>query len=248
MSFDDLNEKPREFLVAVLKELHEGGHAMDATLRTVHNRIADEWYLHLAGRQVEVAGSVNAAILVELEDTKYIHLVKGLNHIREYSFSKKAHDEYKMYVELTTDRDVLPDQPSFSSISDPELCSIIESDYQEIRRCLGAEAYKAATVMCGSVMEALLLDALLADEAKAKQSREAPRDKDLGRWRLSCMIDVAVEMQILPTITSGFMSHAVREYRNLIHPALQIRKQITPEKQEANAAFAALDLIIKNLA
>jgi len=70
----------------------------------------------------------------------------------------------------------------------------------------------------------------------------------LGRWSLSSMINVAVDLRILSTTTSGLMSHAVREYRNLVHPAVQIRKQITPEKQEAKAAFAALDLIIKNLA
>ena len=254
ISFDDLNDKPREFVIAALKELCEGDYGVDATLGTVHNTIRDEWYLHLAGRQVELAASVDAAILVELEDTKYIRLVRGAGHVREYSFSKKAHNEYKLYVEPTIDRGILSEQPDFSFITDPELRSIIQSDYKEIQRCVDAEAYKAATVMCGSVMEALLLDALSANEANARRSSHAPKGKAgklikvLGRWPLSSMIDVAEDLQIIPTTTIGFMSDAVREYRNLIHPAVQMRKQVTPEKQEANAARAALDLIIKNLA
>jgi len=167
MAFDDLNQNSREFLIALLNELYQGDYEHDATLSTVYNTLRDEWYLSLAGTQVEMAASVNAAILVELEDTKYIRLVKGLHHIREYSFSKKAHDEYKLYIAPNAVSDVLADQPDLSSIGDPELRSIIDRDYQEIPRCLAAEAYKAATVMCGSVIEALLLDALLADDARA---------------------------------------------------------------------------------
>lgn len=254
MAFDDLNQNSREFLIAVLNELYQGDHEHDATLSTVYNAVRDEWYLSLAGRQVEVAARVNAAILVELEDTKYIRLVKGLHHIREYSFSKKAHGEYEMYVQPPTDSKALSEEPDFSFIANPDLRPIIERDYQEIPRCLAVQAYKAATVMCGSVMEALLLDALLADEAKAKQSSKARKDqagkiiKDLGRWPLSSMIDVAEDLQRIPGTTIRLMSDAVREYRNLIHPAVQIRKQITAEKEEASAARAALDVIIKNLA
>jgi hypothetical protein len=140
-------------------------------------------------------------------------------------------------------------QPDFSFITDPDLRSIIERDYAEIPTCLTAGAWKAATVMCGSVMEALLLDALLTDQARARQSQHAPKYiSDLGRWSLNTMIKVAVDLQILPSDTLGFMSHTVREYRNLIHPAVETRKRIAAEREEANAARAAVDLIVKQLA
>jgi len=254
MAFDDLNEKPREFMTAVLKELYEGDYELDARLVTVWNMTKGQWSFTLGGRQTELPASLDQAILAELEDTKYIRLVGASLVLRDYSFCKKAHDEYKVYLQPTTDSDIVSAQPDFSFIANPDLRPIIERDYQEILRCLPAEAYKAATVMCGSVMEALLLDALLADEASAKQSPNAAKDKagkvtkDLGRWPLSSMIDVALDLHILPTPILGFMSDAVRDHRNLIHPAVEIRKQITPERTLANLARAALDVIIKNLA
>ena len=255
MAFDDLNEKPREFIIAVLKELHEGGYPPDSRLKTVKNVVKGEWYLTLDGKTIQPTASVDEAILAELEDddTKYLRLIRGLNHIREYSFTKKAHDEYKLYVEPPTSTETLSEDHGFSFIANPQLRSIIERDYQEIPRCLAAEAYKAATVMCGSVMEALLLDALLADGPKAKQSAEALTDKggkvpkDFGKWSLRLMIAVAQDLQILPAAILG-MSDPIREYRNLIHPAVEMRKKIAPEREEARAAQTALDVIIKNLA
>lgn len=144
------------------------------------------------------------------------------------------------------------EKPDFSFVTSSELRSIIERDYGEIPRCLASEAYKAAIVMCGSVMEALLLDRLLIDETEARQSPEAPKDKagkvikDLERWSLNSMIEVAQDLAIIAKPTRG-MSHAVREYRNLIHPAVERRKKIAAEEEEARAARAALELIIKNL-
>lgn len=162
-------------------------------------------------------------------------------------------DEYDRERSIGQVAELRPERPDFSFITDPDLRSIIERDYEEIQRCLASEAYKAATVMCGSVMEALLLDALLMDEAKARRSPKAPKDKkgevikNFGRWALNSMIEVTVDLGIIPKETLGFTSHAVREHRNLIHPAVETRKKIAPEKEEANAARAALDLIIKNL-
>jgi hypothetical protein len=140
------------------------------------------------------------------------------------------------------------ERPEFSFVTDGDLRSIIERDYAEIPACLAAGAWKAATIMCGTVMEALLLDALLIEQARASQSDQAPkRASDLRRWSLDTMIKVAVDLHILPSDTLGFMSHTVREYRNLIHPAVETRRKITPEREEANAARAAVDLIIKQL-
>ena len=253
MAFDDLTEKPREFIIDVLKELCEGDYESDSRLKPVKNVVKGEWYLTLGGKPIEPTASVDEAILAELEDTKYLRLIGGMNHIREYSFTKKARDEYKLYVEPPTSSETLSEDPDFSFIANPELRSIIERDYQEIPRCLAAEAYKAGIVMCGSVMEALLLDALLADEPKAKQSAEALTDnggkvpKDLGKWSLRSMIAVAQDLQILSKTVLG-MSDPIREYRNLIHPAVEMRKKIAAEREEARAAQTALDVIIKNLA
>lgn len=254
MAFDDLNEKPKEFIIAILEELNRGGYPSDSLLGTVHNDIKGKWSLTLGNRPIDLAAPVDEAILVELQETGYLRLTeqKGPN-VKLYSLTKKGRDEYKMHVQPPVDNQVVSEGPDFSFIANPDLRPIIERDYEEILRCLGAKAYKAATVMCGSVMEALLLDALLADEPKAKQSAEALTDKggkvpkDLGKWSLRLMIAVAQDLQILPAAILG-MSDPIREYRNLIHPAVEMRKKIAPEREEARAAQTALDVIIKNLA
>jgi hypothetical protein len=163
-------------------------------------------------------------------------------------------DEYERQASLGDTGHGRPEQPDFSFISHSDLRSIIERDYAEIPACLATGAWKAATVMCGSVMEAVLFDALLGRAQNAKQCEKAPKDKggkvidDLGHWSLKSMIEVAIELKMLRGETMGLTSHAVREYRNLIHPAAEVRKGITAEKEEAKAAKAALDLIIKQLA
>ena len=255
MAFDDLTEKPREFIIEVLKELCEGDYESDSRLKTVKNVVKGEWYLTLGEKPIQPTARVDESILAELDDddTKYLRLIRGANHIREYSFTKKARDEYKLYVEPPTNSDPLSEDPDFPFIANPELRSIIERDYQEIPRCLAAEAYKAATVMCGSVLEALLLDALSADKPKARQSAKALKGnggkvpKDLGKWSLRLMIAVGQDLQILPTTILG-MSDPIREYRNLIHPAVEMRKKIAAEREEARAAQTVLDVIIKYLA
>lgn len=194
-----------------------------------------------------------------------INYLLGKGWLERWREARDSHNYHRLYIttggidEYARERSIgqvaelRPERPDFSFITKLDLRSIIERDYEEIQRCLASEAYKAATVMCGSVMEALLLDALLMDEAKATRSPKAPKDKkgevikDFGRWALNSMIEVTVDLGIIPKETLGFASHAVREHRNLIHPAVETRKKIAPEKEEANAARAALDLIIKNL-
>jgi len=161
-------------------------------------------------------------------------------------------DEHEEQRSLGQVADPPSERPDFSFITDSDLRSIIQRDYEEIDKCLGVAACKAATVMCGSVMEALLLDRLLGDEAKARKCAEALRskigkvNKDLRRWNLNQMIEVAVGLGIVPDL-SARMADALREYRNLIHPAVEIRKQMPPGREEGSLARSALDLIIKNL-
>ena len=194
-----------------------------------------------------------AAISYLLEKGCLKRFLDRLDNYSQVFITQKGIDEYEAPRSPVDTAEAPPERPDFSFISNPDLCRIIERDYGEVPTCLDAPAYKAATVMCGSVMEALLLDALLRTEAKAKQSQNAPREKggkvveDLGRWSLNSMIEVAVDLDMIPKSTLGLTSHALREYRNLIHPAVEIREGIAAEREEAKAAKAALDLIIKQL-
>lgn len=102
MGFDDLNDKSREFIIAALEELDRGNYDDDAKLRAVWNALQDRWSLSLGGRPVELDPSVDHAILAELENFEYILSLSGVHHIREYSFLKKAHEQYGLHSQAPT--------------------------------------------------------------------------------------------------------------------------------------------------
>lgn len=60
------------------------------------------------------------------------------------------------------------------------------------------------------------------------------------------MIEVAVKENL---INGGVatLSHSVREYRNLIHPGVEVRKGIKVEPEEAKIAMNVLDMLIREL-
>jgi hypothetical protein len=250
--FADLTDQSKRFIIALIEELDQAKFDSKDKFEAIEQPLMGRWAF-TADRQGLELSTDDGSILGELEKQEHIYNTIPGAVVRVYRILQKARNHYKLYAQPPASTGTATEQPEFSFIADPDLRSIMDRDYQEIQACLDAKAYKAAIVMCGSVMEALLLDALLQNEVSARQSTKAAKNKagntikDLGRWPLSRMIDVAVELQILPTPYYGFMSDAVREHRNLIHPAVETRKQITPERTVANLARAALDVIIKNL-
>ncbi|MGH2396428.1 MAG: hypothetical protein ACRDFW_05455, partial [bacterium] len=51
---------------------------------------------------------------------------------------------------------------SLDFITSEDFRASLEADYRELRACLDAEAWKAVHVLSGSILEALLIDSLLA--------------------------------------------------------------------------------------
>lgn len=134
---------------------------------------------------------------------------------------------------------------SFHFISDLALRKILERDYQEIQRGMIASNWKSAILLSGGSIEAILLDILNKDPAKAKSSEKAPKEPDLNKWDLSTLVDVAVEEKFIGSEVAK-LSHTVREYRNLIHPGVEIRKSLKIEPEEAKIAVEVLHILIRD--
>lgn len=254
MAFDDLTEKQRKLVTRAIEVLKSGDYSDQFLWRCGRSENVEiSWVLVFTtkdGSTKRIDGEFMRTDLLALSYFNYMTVVKKHRDKFTCALTQKAYSEYESSQQAASE--AAPAMPDLSFISSPDLRSIIGRDYREIRRCSDAEAYKATVVMCGSATEALLLDALLQDKAKALRSAKAPRDKkqkvskDVRRWWLSDMIEVAVDVGIVDKTVAG-MTEGVREYRNLIHPAVEIRKQTAPEKEEATVAQAALDLIIKSL-
>lgn len=153
----------------------------------------------------------------------------------------------KLKVE-TEESEITPitEKRNFPFISDNELRKILERDYSEIQRAFVTQSWKSVIIMCGSALEAILLDLLKQDEEKAKSSQKAPEEKNLEKWSLNDLIEVAIDLKL---VTEGIakLSHPVREYRNIIHPGNEIRNKIDFGKEEARIAIEILNILHRDL-
>jgi hypothetical protein len=143
----------------------------------------------------------------------------------------------------------LPEATDFSFVHVPKLRVVIERDYAELSRI--RDGVKSRMILAGGLIEALLLDALKEVEPLALATSTAPKDKTkavrpLDEWALGSLLDVAVELKIIDVAAQKF-GHGVRDYRNLIHPGLEIRSAQKVAVAEADIAEKVLVLIIRDL-
>ena len=134
----------------------------------------------------------------------------------------------------------------FSFMHDKQLRSIVERDYPELLVAFTASCKKSSLVLAGSIIESILLDLALHDITAAKKTSVAPKNPDPLRWSLDELINVAVELK--PTLSPVHtMSHGVRQYRNLVHPAAELRGSLKVEIEEAKVAITLVSILHREL-
>jgi hypothetical protein len=136
----------------------------------------------------------------------------------------------------------------------PELRRSIRLDLSESNRSLEEGRWKAATVLGGAVVEALLLWALDRDEYREK-AREATKPRPGGRsnnnlstWGLATLATAASH----PTISIiGKQTNAqvelAKDFRNLIHPGREKRLAQGCDRGTALNALAAVERVVADL-
>jgi hypothetical protein len=131
-------------------------------------------------------------------------------------------------------------RPSFASvISNPDMQLILTRRWQEVERCLAADAGLAAMVMMGGLLEALLMARIerLADKSPVFTARAAPKDK-AGRtlpqkeWTLHNYIEIAHERGWIGE-TAKSVGVVLRDYRNYIHPYKELTDGVTLTTEDA---------------
>jgi hypothetical protein len=96
-------------------------------------------------------------------------------------------------------------KPGFPFMKNASLKAIVERDFGELHKVRTVDAAKSRYVLCGGLIEGVLLDALLQNETKAKNAIKSPKvkggsqAKPLEEWSLGELIDVAVELKIIET-------------------------------------------------
>ena len=129
---------------------------------------------------------------------------------------------------------------------------IIESRLAEARKAMGAEAYLSVIFLCGSVLEAVLLGAAQKEAARFNRATASPKAKDgtvkqFHEWSLAQFIDVACEIDLLKPDVQKF-SHGLRDFRNYIHPYMQMQSGFTPDEYTAKLCFQVLKAALASVA
>jgi hypothetical protein len=129
---------------------------------------------------------------------------------------------------------------------------IIESRLTEARAAMGAGAYLSTILLCGSVLEAVLLGAAQKEPARFNRAAASPKATDgsvkrFHEWSLAQFIDVACEVGILKLDVKKF-SHGLRDFRNYIHPYEQMLSGFTPDEHTAKVCFQVLKAALASVA
>jgi len=130
---------------------------------------------------------------------------------------------------------------SFEFITDERFRNSLESDYAEMCKCMEADAHKAVHVLAGSLIEALLIDCLLASGYAGHTENE------LCRMDFAPLVTLCKSQSILTQKTED-LSSVVRTYRNLIHPGRLVRLDETVGKNGAVVAKTLVEIIVDEVA
>src|SRR6266540_2982406 len=209
--------------------------------------------------------------LMPLDVHDSVQLIIGLNLLRaaitqwethDYHFDRVSGGDWTVIYDI---RDVLvrcPDEaPTPATVellflTDPAFREELRIDISTANQALANGEWKPATVLAGSVVEALLLWAVQqhpeADYKKAldavvsKKIVRRPRYASLEEWDFVHYIAVAEELQRINADTAT-QARLAKDFRNLIHPGRSQRLAQACTRGTAHGALAAVYMVVECL-
>lgn len=128
----------------------------------------------------------------------------------------------------------------FEFVSDDTFQMILERDYEEAQKCLETKSSKSVLVLSGSIVEALLSDYFI-ENLPAGQTQAT-----ILSTTLSALLDMA-EADAIITKSEKNLATVIKDYRNLIHPGREVRKNEQFDFETAQLAFQILNLLIRKI-
>lgn len=133
----------------------------------------------------------------------------------------------------------------------PSITNILNQRLGEIKKCMNSKAALATIFLCGSTLEGILLGLASAKPKEFNQSNASPKDitgkvKPLADWTLNDFINVARSLNLIGEDVKKF-SHALRDFRNYIHPYEQMASGFEPDEHTARICWQVLQAAITDL-
>jgi len=216
----------------------------DNNLKAVVLRLADP--LEYCGNQEQVKQAI--------KKLNEILMVEGLK-VELEGIKPRLKEVAPQFAEQLKEPELKPlPPPDFLNLKlEPGLGEILSDRWNQAQKCLNVEAYLAATIIMGSMLEGVLLAVLQRFPHEANKCKAAPHDAQTGNvryfaeWTLSDMINVAHEAGWLDLDVKKF-SHALREFRNLIHPYQQVVMKAFPDKDTCEISWLVVQAAANDLA
>ena len=135
---------------------------------------------------------------------------------------------------------------------EPKVAEIIEKRLEEARLGLKAGAHLSVILMCGSVLEGVLLGVAKNEPEEFNRASTSAKSADgkvkpLCDWSLAQLIDTACEIGLLKLDVKKF-SHSLRDFRNFIHPNQQLKSGFNPDAYTSKFCLQVLETALANLA
>ncbi|MEX2437770.1 MAG: hypothetical protein WD449_00790 [Candidatus Babeliales bacterium] len=129
---------------------------------------------------------------------------------------------------------------NFDFITDGKFRFILKRDFEELNKCIETKASKSVLILSGSIIESVLTDYF----SNFPPNGVVP-EKILS-MDLASLIDLAIDHKLISKSTKD-LSTVIRNYRNLIHPGREIRKQEKFDYDSALVAKSLLNIILKEI-
>ena len=129
--------------------------------------------------------------------------------------------------------------------------SVLELRLKEMEKCFTANAPLSVIFLAGSTLEGILLGLAIKYPRHFNTAKSSPKDsngkiKQFHEWSLSAFIDVSKEIGLIESDTHKF-SHALRDFRNYIHPFEQMSSGFNPRENTAKICLQVLKSAIHDI-
>ena len=164
---------------------------------------------------------------------------------RSYEDLSSLRSEGHHIIEAVLDREIAS---RISAYIDEQLRTFLSSDIDELNACFFAGAYKAAIILAGSILEAVLIDWLSEiDHVNYFEQPYYVRDSRTGRDKRADLIDYINEIKYIEKprwVKEADMAHKIRKKRNLVHAQLCISEGAVGE-ESARMVIDYLEQVLK---
>ncbi len=173
----------------------------------------------------------------------------------EAKWLQRVEEQVKKWQEQERKTEVSLPQFDFRFIKDEEIKDLIVRDWQEVKKAFENGLYKSVVVLCGAIIESLLINALSLIENEAKLSyyqkylkskNQADKPPEIENWKIYQLIEIANQQGII-SIDAVQFSHVVRNYRNLVHLYAQKSKALRINERIASAVISFLDIVYDDI-